>query len=359
MIKASTFSFVLYSDRVYISSSIRFLFFFAIFICVLSSMSFGQSEKPSLAIINMKPENIEDSKVLSVYGSIVDGIYKLGTYMLIEQSEIAKYLSQKELFIKGPLDNGTAVKAAKSANAQFLLITLLSIKRGMYYLSMKLINANTGKTVRIVKGTTDFGKVAGLSDELAKRLLVPKKATKVEVAKQEPIEETAAKAPFKGKGFFMAAGLDCFAPIPVGDAATFLNMTIAPGIFFDLYFAFDWGIISAGMEGAFDYFGVKGFPNYYVIDVPIAVKADYIFPLNDFYLFGGIKAGTIVTNYKTFNLNEQRTGFVVYIAPELGTGYIFAGFLGISLGASLDMSIFSNWDLHMNISPFIRVSYLF
>jgi hypothetical protein len=332
--------------------------FIAFFGFMLVSAASTQTEKPTLAILNIKPENIEESKALSVYGSITNGIYKLDAYTIIERSEIAKYIDLKDIFVSGPVENRVAAKAAKSAGAKLVLVTLLSMDKGMYYLSMKLIDTDTGGTVRIVENTSDFNKVVDLSAEIETRLLV-KKPVVADGTKQQPFDEATKKPALMKKDFYIALGLSGAVPIPIADAGTFLNVTIAPGLFFDLLFVFDWGIISGGVEGSFDYFGVKDFPDYYVIDVPVTIKADYLFPIDDFYFFAGVKGGMTYGNYKTFNLKETKTGFVPYVSPEIGTGYCIAGFLGISLGTSLDITIFSDWKMHMNVSPFLKAMYLF
>jgi hypothetical protein len=303
----------------------------------------AQEVKPTLAILNILPVNIEESKALSVYGSITNGIYKLDSYSIIERSEIAKQINMKDMFVNGPVENNVAINAGKTAGAKLVLITSLSMDKGMYYLSMKLINVSSGKTIRIVKSTTDFNKVVELAIEIEKVLLVNKPAI-IDASNQNSVDGVARKPTLTKKSFYFSTGLDCMLPIPIADAGTFLNLTVSPGLFFDL---------------SFDYFGVKEFPEYYVIAAPATIKVDYIFPFDDFYFFGGIKGGLIYVNYQTFNLNETKTGFLPFISPEIGAGYLIAGCIGISLGTSLDMTIFANWNMHINMTPFIKVMYLF
>jgi hypothetical protein len=340
-------------------NALFFCFSVVFFTFFINLNVFSETEKLSLAIINIKPEKIEDSKALSAYGSIVERIYKLDQYTIIERNELAKYISMKDIFVNGPVEDRVAVKAGKSAGAQLVLITALSADKGSYFISMKLIDTQTDKAVRLVKSTGDFNKVGELSDGLVVTLLDKRPATSDEGMKDLPHDEAIKKLPFKEKSFYMAAGLVCNVPIPIGDSGALLNITVAPGLFFDLLFVFDWGIVSAGVESSFDYFGVKDVQNSYVIDVPVTIKADYMFPLADFYFFAGLKGGIMVTNYKTVVATDSTTGLVAYLSPEIGAGYCFTDFLGLSLGASFDMAIFGNWDIHMNVSPFLKLMYLF
>jgi hypothetical protein len=343
-----------------IAKSIGFYCLVAFFAIATTIASFADDTKPSLALINIRPDNIEESKALSVFGSIANSIYKLDAYTIIERSELAKYIPMKDLFASGAVENRAAVKAGKSAGAQFVLITTLSIDKGSYFLSMKLIDVQTEKTFRLVKSTNDFNKVVDLSDGLLSDLLVRKQGSATDETKPVAHDSAAKKGAFGNKDFYLAAGLDCAVPIPVLDTAKLLNITVAPSLFFEALFVFDWGVVSAGLGGGFDYFGVKNQASSYVMDIPVTIKADYIFPLSDtnFYLFGGFKAGIVVTNYKTQVDTSPVTGLISYVSPELGAGYSITGMVTVGLGASFDMAIFSDLSMHTNVSPFIRAMLL-
>ena len=172
-------------------------------------------------------------------------------------------------------------------------------------------------------------------------------------------KEVKVEKPLTDKAFSMALSVHVGMPIPLGDTSAFLNLTIAPGVFYDFVVITSIGVISLGIGGSFDYYGVKEQEQSYVINIPVAVKADYIFAFSGFYIFGGTKVGIAVSNYKAATERDAQTGIILYLSPEAGVGYIILSWLGMSAGASFDMLIFGNGDMHMNINPFIKASLWF
>jgi len=167
------------------------------------------------------------------------------------------------------------------------------------------------------------------------------------------------KTSLKDKKSFTALGMDGFVPMPIGAAGKSFDMTVAPGVFLDQGFVFDWGIIIAGVGGSVNYFSAKNSKETYMLDLPVSLKAEYMLAIEDLYFFGGVKAGATIVNFKTVFDKESQTGLSFYLSPEVGAGYCIAEFLALSVVTSFDMTMFITGDIHMNLNPSLRLMYLF
>jgi hypothetical protein len=227
--------------------------------------------------------------------------------------------------------------------------------------SDQLLPGITGidSTVTLDKVTIDTYKSEALSDERTYSLIEKNPVMNGEWTVQPQISDSTKKTTLQDKSSFTALGMDGFVPMPVGTAGKSFGMTVAPGVFIDLGFVFDWGIIVAGVEGSVNYFSAKNSKETYMLDCPVSLKAEYMYVLEDLYFFGGIKAGATIVNSKTIFDKDSQTGLSFYMSPEVGAGYCIAGCLALSAVTSFDMTMFVTGDIHMNLNPSIRLMYLF
>jgi hypothetical protein len=164
--------------------------------------------------------------------------------------------------------------------------------------------------------------------------------------------------PFRDKKICVAIGLEGAHPVPVGEAAGLFDTTVSPGVVCDFAFVNDWGVLVIGVGATAGYFTAKNSDEDYMLDLALALKAEYLLTLDDFYVSGGIRGGGAIVNYRTIFDSEALTGVSLYIAPEIGVGYIVAGSVGVSLGVDYDIPIFVTGNVHANISPFVRTVYV-
>jgi hypothetical protein len=317
---------------------------FANFLCVVNL--FSEDERPSLAVLDVTSIKVEQSRSTVVYGYIIDKLQKRGVYTVVERKEIEKALKEIEFSQSGLVDNKTAARVGNFTGAKFVLISSLSFEDGIYYLSMRILETVSGNiSATSMKNIDDFGKADRLVEESVNQLMAGVPAPK--------------QNPFTAKAFFMSIGINTGMSIPLENANAFLSLAFEPALSFDMIFAMKWGSISLGLCGAFDYYGVMGQPTSYVMNFPLVVKADYILPIGDFYLFAGLKGGVAISNYKAATATEPTTGIIAYCAPEAGAGYTVVSWLGVSAGAGLDLIFMGDGAMEMNVTPFIKANIWF
>jgi hypothetical protein len=322
------------------------LFYFSILIFIMT-ISFippaFADEKPSLAILDVTPIKTDSAKALIAYNFILDKVNKSGSYVIVERKDIDRALKEIEFSRSMLVDNKTAIDIGKFTGARFVLISSLSLEEGTYYLSMRVIETKTGKVSETsMKGISDFSKLENLVTESVRNLL-----------SVQSVSKEGEKKPSAPMVMYSTIGVALGMPIPIGNAGVFLNFTFEPCVLYSLYFKFEWGTISLGAGAGFDYFGVAGMPESWVMNFPVYIKSDYIFELGSFDLFTGLKAGIAISAYKAATISTAKVGIVPLVSPEIGMGFQLTRRLDIRAVAGFDVLIFGNGDIQMNINPTI------
>lgn len=134
---------------------------------------------------------------------------KTGYYELVERRELDKLLKEQALGQTGIIDEKTAIKAGQISGAQGLLIGSATGKLGMFALTVKLVDTQTGKTAWIMSIQTTSAKDAGAV--LAKALedyysMVKEKPLAKNLIVTENISHGIAGADNYNISVFLAAG---------------------------------------------------------------------------------------------------------------------------------------------------------
>jgi hypothetical protein len=140
-------------------------------ICCLQLVP-AQGSKPTLLVLDVAPNNVEESKCKIVQSYIFDQIHRTGGYVLVERSQLEDAFEEMQLTLSGAVDDSTAVEIGKITGAEYILLSSLSLSDGKYYISMRVVSVSTTKiTNTSVKSTKSFSNIEKLVGDTVSSLL--------------------------------------------------------------------------------------------------------------------------------------------------------------------------------------------
>jgi hypothetical protein len=162
----------------------------------------ANATKPTLAISAVTSTSVSAEKLEVVYSYVLDRVHRTGMYTVVERAEIEKALAELEISSSDLVDASSAAKVGKLVGAKALLFSSLTLTEGTYFLSMRVVQTDTGEVTRTsAKKTDSFERIEQLTGEAVDYLLGLEKKGRF-APKGNRFEVVAAGAYTKPLGVF-------------------------------------------------------------------------------------------------------------------------------------------------------------
>jgi hypothetical protein len=120
----------------------------------------AQQKKSTIAILDVVPKNVEQSKIDIIFEYIMDRINKAGKYIILERAVMDRALAELEISHSEIVDEAIAVKIDKISGATLILLSSLLKEGTKFYLFMRVLAVGTGRISKTsIKNTDDFDNI--------------------------------------------------------------------------------------------------------------------------------------------------------------------------------------------------------
>lgn len=144
-------------------------------ICIQFSRA---KEKETIAIIDFEGQNVSSMDAIIVSGFLRTALVNIGKHTVVERKNMESILSEQGFQMSGCTTKECAVKIGKILNVRNIVKGNLSSLMNVYYITADIVDVETSqitvsKRVKCLSGD----QLATAVDELAKKLVYPKKGT--------------------------------------------------------------------------------------------------------------------------------------------------------------------------------------
>lgn len=277
----------------------------------------AQVNKPTLAILDVVPVDVEKSQSVIVHNYILDQIHRSGAYSVVERSELEAAFAEMELSLTGAVDEATAVQVGKIAGAEYILLSSLAYSEGRYHVSLRIVSTASSRIVDTSAGAdASFSRIERLVKEAVDQLLG-----------QEPVQKAVT--------VFFTLEAQFSLGFPLGPTEDILSLAYFPYLEGRCNFSFPWGILSAGISaGAMMASTKESTPTAYrLITIPAGVSLGYTTNFDSpFFLGFSINPGAA---YSLLVYPEEETGS----EPKTFTALSFAALGDLRIGFALNPAL--------------------
>ncbi len=329
-------------------------FFLSLLLISLPSYLISQEAKPAIAILDVTPIGVEESKSKIIYSYIMDQIHRSGDFRIVERGELDKALQEVELSSSDVIDDSTAVEIGKITGAEFILLSALAAEEGNFYLSMRVIATGTAEVTKTsVKSTNTFEKVEQLAMESVKYLL------------GEDIE--TQKVGLKRENNYISVAGGFGLTLPIGAVAEALGWGYTPLINVNYNFSFAWGAIGFGIGTGINLTYTKSDrpASYGLYSIPLTAGLTYSTNFSSSLFFTvdvNFGAALTILNYLDPEINENSqttfTSTTFFLSSKLGAGFNITRAVGLFVFGNFILMTFAE-DPYLGISPGLSVVFRF
>ncbi len=163
--------------------------FFLLFI-FFSPVIINAEEKMRIAVVDIKGNNVREEMTVLITNAIIDGIVSTGRFEVIDRMNRDKILKEQGFQLTEVVDERTRVEVGRILGVQKIITGDLSLIDDTYFLSIQLLDVETGKieASEIEKCFCTFPKLLESASVLGKRIVgieEEKEPEKVEILKKE------------------------------------------------------------------------------------------------------------------------------------------------------------------------------
>lgn len=313
-----------------------------IFTTFFVSMLAAQQAKPVLAILDVTTIGTEESKGKIVYNYILDLINKSENYIVVERGELDQALKEIEFSSSDLVDDSTAVEIGKLTGAEAVLISSWTKEEDKFYLSMRVIDIETGEVTRTsVKQTVSFNQVEQITKEAVDYLFgVPAKGRTRKTA---------------GRNNHLAVDTGFSLAFPVNVLREVLGLGYNPVLAISFYLDKAWGSIGFGLAtGANITFTNSEAPaSYGLYSIPVAFQLSYATnPNSRLLLIAQVRTGAAVNilDYTDATAVEPLASTTFLLASTVGAGMNFSPAIGVYVSGNFTWLFFPNVP-YLGIAP--------
>lgn len=138
-------------------------------IIILGSISLFAYDKPTLAVLELQPSNVDEATVNAVTNLIQTRFVESNLYILVEREKLdAIFVEQDIQHLTSLTNRETVVQLGEILNAQKLFLGEIGSIGGTYILSGKVVNVQTGE---IEISATENAKTVFLLEEATNRMV--------------------------------------------------------------------------------------------------------------------------------------------------------------------------------------------
>jgi hypothetical protein len=306
------------------------------------AMTFAETAKPTLAVLDVAGTKVEQAKLNLVYGYIIDKVNRTGKYSIVERSALDKVLKELEISSSDVVDEKTVMEIGKISGAEFLLVSTLAMENDSYYLSMRVISVKTGKVTRTsAKNTKLFEQIENLTKETVDYLF---------------------DADNKLIGYF-ATGLGFGISFPIGDTTSVWSRGLTPLLTLSYNLVFDWGVVGLGICSGASFLSKNPAISYNFDTYAIPVAAGIRYqtnPVNPLFGFAEAYGGgsVLIVVYGPGFGYTQPIAMKPLIMGTLGAGYAISKNFSASMYGTFT-TILMDSAAYFDITPGLRVEYDF
>lgn len=228
-------------------------------------------EKTRIAVIDISGRDVKEEMVILITNAIIDGIVSTGRFDVIDRINRDKILKEQGFQLTPIVDESTRVEVGRILGVQKIITGDLSFIDGGFFLSIQLLDVQTGKieASQIEKCFCSFPKMLERASSLARRLMGIEEVEGVEEKEPPKGEKSVLKAgalslfigfgsgnfyggsPFEGiislMGQVLGGGI-LITGLIQNDGENGKDMAIAGGIIFGAARAFDFGYSILGTQ---------------------------------------------------------------------------------------------------------------
>ena len=141
-------------------------------VALAAAATVAAQQKPTIAITEVIARNVDPAEAELVYEYVVDRINRSAVYEVVERAALDKALAELDISLSEMIDEATATRIGRMAEAQYILVSSLLKVGSDYHLSMRVVAVETAKVFQTsVKRASDLREVPALADEAVASLL--------------------------------------------------------------------------------------------------------------------------------------------------------------------------------------------
>ena len=115
---------------------------FLFLVLITSSIIYSKS---SIAVLPIVSSGIDSQQVSTFQKKIEYEVQRLNKYIMVDRINIQKVLQEQALQLTGIISDSSMIEIGKLLNANQLLICELNVFNNIYYLSLKIIDVESGQ----------------------------------------------------------------------------------------------------------------------------------------------------------------------------------------------------------------------
>lgn len=133
------------------------------FMLLVAALAAGAQTKPTVAVVDaVLPVNVDEAAVGPMTERAIEALLATGAYQVLDRGHVGSVLKELEFQLAAIADPGRVAAAGALLGAEYLLALKVDRLDGIFFLSAKLIEANTGQIIAQSSESRETPKVSVL-----------------------------------------------------------------------------------------------------------------------------------------------------------------------------------------------------
>ncbi len=130
---------------------------------LVAALAAGAQTKPTVAVVDaVLPVNVDEAAVGPMTERVIEALLATGDYQVLDRGHVGSVLKELEFQLAAIADPGRVAAAGALLGAEYLLALKVDRLDGIFFLSAKLIEANTGQIIAQSSESRETPKVSVL-----------------------------------------------------------------------------------------------------------------------------------------------------------------------------------------------------